>query len=84
MHGFIRMAQLALLVFDEGTLLVPSDCYVKTLTALKAHHARAEHPASRIMRDFYHPHSSDPSDDIPDILGLTASPVINSKPGSLQ
>ncbi|KAI9794264.1 MAG: Dicer-like protein 2 [Peltula sp. TS41687] len=72
-HGFVRMTDISLLVFDE---------------------------ANMIMHDFYHPifrkqlqnaqthrHISDDAqqcDTLPHILGLTASPVINSKPGGLN
>ncbi|KAF1812933.1 ATP-dependent helicase dcl2 [Eremomyces bilateralis CBS 781.70] len=60
-HGFIKMAQLALLVFDE------------------AHHCTKQHPANKIMRDFYHPaKASKASNSVPHILGLSASPVAKS------
>ena len=36
------------------------------------------------MRDFYHPHASTNLQNVPSVLGLTASPVINKKVGSLQ
>ncbi|KAI4146772.1 MAG: hypothetical protein L6R39_003331, partial [Caloplaca ligustica] len=65
-HGFVQMARLSLMIFDE------------------AHHCIADHPASRILRDFYHPHLAASSDHIPAILGLTASPVVNSKVGKLE
>ncbi|KAL9596168.1 MAG: hypothetical protein Q9219_005988 [cf. Caloplaca sp. 3 TL-2023] len=65
-HGFVRMAQLSLMIFDE------------------AHHCIADHPASRILRDFYHPQRAMNEYEVPAILGLTASPVINSRIGGLQ
>ena len=83
-HGFIRMAQLSLLVFDEGSYLILLDVCTAILTSKKAHHAKADHPASRIMRNFYHPYASTNPQNVPAVLGLTASPVINSKVGSLQ
>lgn len=61
-HGFVRMRQLALMVFDE------------------AHSCIGKHPSSRILHDFYH---TSKVDERPAILGLTASPVINSKVGNL-
>jgi hypothetical protein len=36
------------------------------------------------MRDFYHPYASATSENVPAVLGLTASPVINSQAGGLQ
>ncbi len=61
-HGFVRMKQLALMVFDE------------------AHSCIGNHPSSRVLRDFYH---TSKADERPAILGLTASPVINSRVGNL-
>lgn len=61
-HGFVRMQQLALIVFDE------------------AHSCIGNHPSSRILLDFYHKSNTG---ERPTILGLTASPVINSKVGNL-
>ncbi|KAL8807644.1 MAG: hypothetical protein Q9182_000628 [Xanthomendoza sp. 2 TL-2023] len=65
-HGFVQMAKLSLLIFDE------------------AHHCMSNHPASRILRDFYHPHLARDQEQSPAILGLTASPVVNSKIGQLE
>ncbi|KAJ5469262.1 Dicer-like protein 2 [Penicillium diatomitis] len=65
-HGFVRMSQLALLVFDE------------------AHHCTRGHPANKIMRNHYHPTKArNGADAVPHILGLTASPIIRSKPQEL-
>jgi ERCC4-related helicase len=42
----------------------------------EAHHARKDHPANRIMREFYHRiMAEEGSDAVPHILGLTASPT---------
>jgi ERCC4-related helicase len=39
----------------------------------------------RIMREFYHPVlPSAAQDELPDILGLSASPITNAKPGALE
>ncbi|KAI4290484.1 MAG: hypothetical protein L6R35_000238 [Caloplaca aegaea] len=65
-HGFVQMARLSLMVFDE------------------AHHCIADHPASRILRDFYHPCLAANNGQAPAILGLTASPVVNNKAGKLE
>lgn len=46
----------------------------------EAHSCIGNHPSSRILRDFYH---VTPAHDRPSILGLTASPVVNSKVGNL-
>ncbi|KAL8723097.1 MAG: hypothetical protein Q9225_000568, partial [Loekoesia sp. 1 TL-2023] len=48
------------------------------------HHCIADHPASRILRDFYHPYLAASNGPVPAILGLTASPVVNSKIGRLE
>ncbi|KAL8695165.1 MAG: hypothetical protein Q9218_000333 [Villophora microphyllina] len=65
-QGFVQMARLSLMVFDE------------------AHHCIANNPASRILRDFYHPHLDLGHEQRPAILGLTASPVVNSSVGRLE
>ena len=65
MHGFVGMAQMALLIFDE------------------AHHCISNHPANRILRDFYHP-ALTTMRQVPHILGLTASPTFNNKGGGIQ
>ncbi|KAH0555738.1 hypothetical protein GP486_006317 [Trichoglossum hirsutum] len=67
MHGFVRLKQLALLIFDE------------------AHNCVELHPGNRIMQDFYHPLlRKEGKDCVPHILGMSASPVVNSKPCGLQ
>ncbi|KAI9776190.1 MAG: Dicer-like protein 2 [Geoglossum umbratile] len=66
-HGFVRLKELALLVFDE------------------AHHCVESHPANRIMQDFYHPLLRGGGKEcVPHILGISASPIVNSKPRGLQ
>jgi len=54
-----------------------------------AHHCVGNHPARRIMKDFYHREGMVDIDRIcdhalPSILGLTASPVIRAQPGELK
>ena len=49
----------------------------------EAHHVRGKSPMNRIMRNFYHPAKAQLG-ATPHILGLSASPVINSNPQSLQ
>lgn len=50
----------------------------------EAHHCTLDHPANRILQNFYHPLKRDSPQDIPYILGLTASPVTSVKENSLQ
>lgn len=47
----------------------------------EAHHATKNHPASRILRQFYHSASDR---DRPAILGLSASPLVSNKVGNLD
>ncbi|KAL3493303.1 hypothetical protein BJX62DRAFT_84154 [Aspergillus germanicus] len=55
-HGFVKISQLGLIIFDE------------------AHHCVRNHPANKIMRDFYHPAVAKLGPHaVPRILGLTAS-----------
>ena len=49
-----------------------------------AHHCVLDHPASRILRDFYHPYLATGLKNVPAILGLTASPVVNKRAGKLE
>ncbi|KAL8874525.1 MAG: hypothetical protein Q9174_000163 [Haloplaca sp. 1 TL-2023] len=44
----------------------------------EAHHCVAKHPASRILKEFFHPCFAEDPSKAPAILGLTASPVVNS------
>ncbi|KFY33349.1 hypothetical protein V494_07693 [Pseudogymnoascus sp. VKM F-4513 (FW-928)] len=51
----------------------------------EAHHCAREHPANKIMKNYYHPLLERKGPHaVPHILGLTASPVIRSKPSDLQ
>ncbi|KAL9612236.1 MAG: hypothetical protein Q9167_003149 [Letrouitia subvulpina] len=50
----------------------------------EAHHCIASHPANRIMQDFYHSRDVADQDQLPSILGLTASPIIKNKAGDLE
>ncbi|KAH6618772.1 dicer-like protein 2 [Boeremia exigua] len=59
-HAFVRMDELALLIFDE------------------AHHCTLNHPANRIMSSFYMPRIISGDDNLPRILGLSASPVMKA------
>ncbi|KAK3675042.1 Dicer-like protein 2 [Recurvomyces mirabilis] len=49
----------------------------------EAHHCIKNDPMNAIMKNFYHPAKSR-AEHVPHILGLTASPAINPKAGSLQ
>ncbi|KAK3074852.1 Dicer-like protein 2 [Teratosphaeriaceae sp. CCFEE 6253] len=49
----------------------------------EAHHCIGNHPMNAIMKNAYHPAKSR-GERIPAILGLTASPAINAKKGSLD
>lgn len=74
---------IAILVFDEGT--PPLELLLGRLSIrYLAHHCAKNHPASRIMKGFYHPCRKRSPDQLPVILGLTASPIVNSKIGGLE
>ena len=63
-------------------VLSPEQDRVEMLTCA-AHNCTRSNPANMIMSNFYHPaHNS--GQKVPHILGLSASPVINSKPQGLQ
>ncbi|KAF2219956.1 hypothetical protein BDZ85DRAFT_267874 [Elsinoe ampelina] len=64
-HGFVRINQIRLLIFDE------------------AHHAIKKHGMNIIMTNFYHVEKAAGS-VVPKILGLTASPTMNAREGSLE
>ncbi|KAG0638925.1 hypothetical protein HOY80DRAFT_126670 [Tuber brumale] len=48
-----------------------------------AHHCVGQHPANRIMQEFYHPRARKGL-EVPAVLGLTASPVVKSTPDQLR
>ncbi|KAL7275711.1 Dicer-like protein 2 [Rhizina undulata] len=51
----------------------------------EAHHCVRSDPSRRIMRDFYHPLLQEgKKDQLPHILGLTASPIVRSSPDQLR
>lgn len=83
-HGFVRISQLALIVFDEGM----DDCPIPTAGCTNdeaAHHCMRGHPANKIMQYHYHPsHAKFGPDSVPSILGLTASPIVRSNNKELQ
>lgn len=82
-HGFVRLASLALLIFDEGKF--PPYLNSAVLTLVQAHHCNGKHPANLIMQGFYHPEKRDKGpNNIPHILGLSASPVRRSKLQEIQ
>lgn len=84
-YGFVRMTKLALLVFDEGRLTkrIYTCLVLSSSLTWKAHHCARGDPANRIMRDFYH-RTKRELGSVPHILGLTASPIMRSKPTELQ
>ncbi|PWW77580.1 hypothetical protein C7212DRAFT_277577 [Tuber magnatum] len=49
----------------------------------EAHHCVGQHPANRIMQEFYHPRARKGL-EVPAVLGLTASPVVKSTPDQLR
>ncbi|KAF8468942.1 hypothetical protein BDZ91DRAFT_721433 [Kalaharituber pfeilii] len=49
----------------------------------EAHHCIRDHPANKIMKDFYHPRRR-LGENVPAILGLTASPLFNKSVDSLH
>ena len=50
----------------------------------EAHHCARGHPANKIMQNFYHAMRRDGQQELPSILGLTASPVVRNKGEGLQ
>ncbi|PYH72351.1 uncharacterized protein BO88DRAFT_477024 [Aspergillus vadensis CBS 113365] len=58
-HGFVKLSQISLLIFDE------------------AHHCKRDHVANKIMQDHYHKKHQSGAQDLPKILGLTASPILS-------
>ena len=50
----------------------------------EAHHCVRNHAAKRIMQNFYHPIRQERPDEVPGILGLTASPVMRKNPDGLE
>lgn len=78
-HGFVGMGKLALIVFDEGAY--PSGDGWLMLT-LKAHNCVKSHAGAKIMTNFYHKRKAS-NLSVPQILGLTASPVMRSDPASV-
>jgi hypothetical protein len=79
-HSFVKIEDLALLVFDEGS----KDTLILTLIGdwlmhQPAHHCVRKHPANKIMTNFYHPKKMRHCKHIPHILGLTATPIVRSK-----
>ncbi len=48
----------------------------------EAHHCMKSHDTNRIMQEFYHKATS--VDLLPYVLGLSASPITNSRPGALE
>jgi ERCC4-related helicase len=83
-HGFVKMSQIALLVFDEGMFKLATIGLVTYLICTIAHHCMRRHPGNKIMQNHYHPmlNNSGPA-AVPHILGLTASPIVRSDPKEL-
>jgi hypothetical protein len=79
------MSQITLLVFDEGMFKLATVGTVAYLICTIAHHCMRGHPANKIMQNHYHPilKNSGPA-AVPQILGLTASPIIRSDPKELE
>jgi hypothetical protein len=51
-HGFVTIDRIELLVFDEGkSVMYESDPNLLET----AHHRARDHPANKIMADYYHP-----------------------------
>lgn len=84
-HAFVKMQDLALIIFDEGIQL---SCYSdvrKYANFHIAHHCVSNHPANQIMSQFYMPLlARGDSDRLPKILGLSASPVMSKKARGLD
>ncbi|RDH36316.1 hypothetical protein BDQ94DRAFT_157806 [Aspergillus welwitschiae] len=58
-HGFVKLSQMSLLIFDE------------------AHHCKKDHVANKIMQVHYHNQPQSGVQNLPKILGLTASPILS-------
>ena len=50
----------------------------------EAHYCKLNHGANKIMQTFYHPSRLTAKEDVPCVLGLTASPVFNDGEKGLQ
>lgn len=50
----------------------------------EAHHCVRGHPANKLMQNFYHAKRQEWQEELPNTLGLTASPVVRKKGGELQ
>lgn len=50
----------------------------------EAYHCMRGHPAGKIMQNFYHAKRQERQGELPNILGLTASPMARKKGGGLQ
>ena len=50
----------------------------------EAHHCVRGHPANKILQNFYHAKKQERHGELPNILGLTASPVVRNKGEGLQ
>lgn len=75
-HAFVRMEELALLIFDEGSSILCSMIAASKQHA--AHHCTLRHPSNRILSNFYTPRVENGGADLPKILGLSASPVMRA------
>ncbi len=83
-HGFVKMRRLALLIFDEGRPIPHAGREIAE-SGVVAHNCIGDSPANRIMRDFYHPRKARLGpEEVPYILGLTASPIIGSRIADLR
>jgi hypothetical protein len=89
-HGFVKMVDLALLIFDEGKAERISSIFLyspisQNCLPMEAHHCARGHPANKIMQNFYHPLKAKRGPtSVPHILGLSASPILRSKISELQ
>lgn len=81
-HAFLSMERLSLLVFDEGQP-VPWLLVEDLMLTCAAHNSVKNNSSSRIMQDFYHPKKASGM-HVPHILGLTASPIMNSNIDGLE
>ncbi|KAM0814966.1 putative Dicer-like protein 2 [Seiridium cardinale] len=79
-HGFLRMERLSLIIFDEGTVS-PLPMSSRKLT-FSAHNCVGRNPGSKVM-DIYQ-RTKKACLDVPAILGLSASPVMNTSRDSLE
>lgn len=81
-HVFVSLDALSLIVFDEGEYIM-CPVYSFYLLIRVAHNCTKNHPGAKIMTVYYDKHKQ-AGLPLPRILGLTASPVMNTSANNLE